>query len=409
MGNVYLKSTCFEVNKIVVQNRNPYIYGVSKKQLLKKIFIFIFILVSLSCENHSTDDLIAVPTVENSSLTLKWNKAYPDDSIDKSIIGLKWALSFIGAELPVNEIGISYQNNLISIDLNKLGLNSNTKEKLTVLHSKIIISEEYQTQNAVDLGRYIVLLIGASEHYYELVGTPSTLSELLGNYTLLPQKGYVNNSGVSLEHRIIEFSEQNGFDQVFLSKEVNPITGEIYEYETIELLSNGQLRFGIFDVNGNRKNNADPSHSNAGKPAKCMWCHESVINQLFTPQNDYSGYLTANELQNTLINYRESHRNLKLQLTNGVDFSQTQQHTLTELLYISFMEPSAERLSLEWNLPLTQVQNLLSSLPTHQYAEFPFLGNLYYRNDIENLAPFDGLAVSSSVREQSTIEVNHLD
>lgn len=371
------------------------------------IYIFLFFL--WSCENHSTDDLIAIPSVENSSLILKWNKAYPDDSIDKSIVGLKWALSFIGAELPSNEVGISYQNNLISIDLNKLGLNSNTKEKLTVLHSKIIISEEYQTQHAVDLGRYIVLLIGASEHYYELVGTPSTLSELLGNYTLLSQKGYVNNSSVSLEHRIIEFSEQNGFNQVFLSKEVNPITGEIYEYETIELLPNGQLRFGIFDVNGNRKKNADPSHSNAGKPAKCMWCHESVINQLYTPQNDYSGYLTANELQNTLINYRESNRNLKLQLTNGVDFSQTQQHTLTELLYISFMEPSAERLSLEWNLPLSQVQNLLSSLPTHQYDEFPFLGNLYYRNDIETLAPFDGLAVSSNVREESIIEVNHLD
>ena len=371
--------------------------------------IYIFLFFIWSCENHSTDDLVAVPTVVNSSLTLKWNKAYPDDSIDKSIVGLKWALSYIGAELPANEVGISYQNNLISIDLNKLGLSANAKEKLSILHSKIVASEEYQTQHAVDLGRYIVLLIGASEHYYELVGTPSTLSELLENYDLLPQKGYVNNSSVSMEHRIIQFSEQNGFNQVFVSKEVNPITGEIYEYETIELLPNGQLRFGIFDVNGNRKTYADPSHSNAGKPAKCMWCHESNINQLFAPQNDYSGYLTANELQNTLINYRESNRNMKLQLTHGVDFSQTQQHTLTELLYISFMEPSAERLSLEWNLPLSQVQNLLSSLPTHQYSEFPFLGNLYYRNDIENLAPFDGLAVSSNVREESIIEVNHLD
>ncbi|MGV3698192.1 hypothetical protein [Flavobacterium sp.] len=373
------------------------------------MIMYIFIFFLWACENHSADDLIAVPSVENSSLVLKWNKAYPDDSIDKSIIGLKWALSFIGAELPVNEVGISYQGNRISIDVNKLGFSSHTKEKMSVLHSKIIASEEYQTQQAIDLGRYIALLIGASEHYYELVGTPSTLSELLGNYTLLPQKGYVNNSGVSLEHRIIEFSEQNGLNQVFLSKEVNPITGEIYEYETIELLPNGQLRFGIFDVNGNRKNNADASHSNAGKPAKCMWCHESVINQLFTPQNDFPGYLTAAELQNTLINYRESHRDLKSQLANGVDFSQTQQHTLTELLYISFMEPSAERLSLEWDLPLAQVQNLLSGLPTHQYSEFSFLGNLYYRTDIETLAPFDGLAVSGNVREASTIEVNHLD
>jgi hypothetical protein len=73
------------------------------------------------------------------------------------------------------------------------------------------------------------------------------------------------------------------------------------------------------------------------------------------------------------------------------------------------MEPSAERLSLEWKMPLKQVQDLLANLPTHIYAEFPFLGNLYYRKDIESLAPFQGLAISSSVREQSEIEVNHLN
>lgn len=370
---------------------------------------YLFFIFLLSCENNSTSDLIDIPSVENPSLLLRWNKAYPDDSIDKSIIALKWALSYIGAELPANEVGISYEDNIVSIDVNKLGFNSNTKEKLTTLHTKIIASNEYQVNQNVDLGRYIALLLGASEHYYELIGLPSTLSELVGNYTLLPQKGYVNNSNVSLEHRIIEFSEQDGFDQVFVSKEVNPITGEIYEYETIELLSNGQLRFGIFDVNGNRKNFADPSHSNAGKPAKCMWCHESVINQMFTPQNDYAGYLTYIDFQSTLINYRESNRNLKLALTNGVDFSQTQQHTLTELAYISFMEPSPERLSLEWNLTLTQIQNMLSGIPTHIHDEFPFLGNLYHREQIENLSPFHGLAVSSSVREQSVIEVNHLN
>jgi hypothetical protein len=368
---------------------------------MKKIIFIIVLFGILSCENNSTNDLIDVIDT-SSNLHLKWNKAYPDDTIDKSIIGLKWGLSYVGARLPSNEVGISYLGNSISIDINKLGFNPNA-------HAKIISSNEYQINNSIDLGRYIALLIGASEHYYELIGTPNTLTEILNNYTLLPQKGYVNNSSVSLEHRIIQFSEQNGFNQLFLSEEVDPITGEIYEYETIELLENGQLRFGIFDVNGNRKNSADAFHSNAGKPAKCIWCHESTINQMFTPQNDYLGYLTFTEFQNTLINYRESNRNLKLAITDGVDFSQTQQHTLTELLYISFMEPSAERLSLEWNLPLTQVQNLLSSLPTHIYTEFPFLGNLYYRNDIENWAPFQGLSVSSSVREFSVIEVNHIN
>ncbi len=212
-----------------------------------------------------------------------------------------------------------------------------------------------------------------------------------------------------MEHRIIRFSEQSGFNQLFLSEEVDPVSGEIYEYETIELLPNGQLRFGIFDTEGNRKNNADATHSNAGKPAKCMWCHESNINQMFTPQNDYSGYLPYADFQNTLISFRESNRNQKLALTDGVDFAQTQQHTLTELLYISFMEPSAERLSVEWNLPLAQVTDLLSGLPTHVYDEFPFLGILYDRKDVESLAPFQGLSVSSRVREESQIEVNHLN
>lgn len=374
-------------------------------RLMKKLLFISILLLFVSCENDTYYEL----QNRDDALHLKWNKAYPDDTIDKSLIGLKWGLSYVGAMLPTTLNGISTSNNIISININKLGFSESAIEKLTKLNLKIKESQEYRTTNAVDLGRYVTLLLGASEHYYEIIGTPQTLTEVLNRYTLLPQKGYVNNSGVSLENRIIKFSDQNGFNQIFLSEEVNPVSGKVFEYETIELLPNGQLRFGIFDVNGNRKNNADPSHSNAGKPGKCMWCHESTINQMYNTQNDYAGYLTYNEFQNTLISYRESNRKQKLALTNGVDFSQTQQHTLTELLYISFMEPSAERLSLEWKMPITQVQGLLSNLPTHIYTEFPFLGNLYYRKDIENFAPFQGLPVSSSVREQSEIEVNHLN
>ena len=375
---------------------------------MKNLILLIGIILFIGCQSNTYSDLIE-KNDESFDLNLKWNKAYQEDSIDKSLIGLKWALSYLGAKLPKNLVGISASNSIISLNINQLGFNEKAIEKLLKLNIKIKQSQEYKVTNSIDLGRYVSLVLGASEHYYEIIETPKKLSDLIANYTLKTEKGYVNNSGVSLEHRIIEFSEQNGFNQVFLSKEVDPITQEIYEYETIELLPNGQLRFGIFDVNGNRKPNADPTHSNAGKPAKCAWCHESSINPLFSPQVDFTGYLTANQFQNTLINYRQSNRNLKLALLDGVDFSQTQQHTLTELLYISFMEPSAERLSLEWNLPINQVQNLLSGLPIHTYDEFPFLGNLYYRKDIENLAPFQGLSVSTSVREQSTTEINHLN
>jgi len=372
---------------------------------MKKFLFISILLLFVSCESDTYYEL----QNHDTALYLKWNKAYPDDTMDKSLIGLKWGLSYVGAKLPASLNGISTSNNVISINITKLGFSESAIEKLSKLNLKIKESQEYRTTNAIDLGRYITLLLGASEHYYEIVGVPNRLDAILNQYTLSPEKGYVNNSNVSFEHRIIQFSEQNGFNQVFISKEIDPNSGQIHEYETIELLPNGQLRFGIFDANGNRKNNADASYGKAGKPGKCMWCHESSINQMYTSQNDFTGYLSASAFQNKLINYKESNRNLKLTLVDGVDFSQTQQHTLTELLYISFMEPSAERLSLEWGIPLTQVQSLLSNLPTHIYAEFPFLGNLYNRKDIENLAPFQGLSVSSSVREQSIIEVNHLN
>ncbi len=371
---------------------------------MKKIVFIILIVLFLSCTNDSYSDLIETDT----SINLKWSKAYSEDSIDKSLIGLKWALSYMGAVLPKSNTGFIVNNNRIIMDLEKVGFNDNALKKLLILSNKIKNTSEYKQNNSVDIGRYVTLLLGASEHYYEILEIPNTLNEILNQYHLLPEKGYVNNSGVSLEHRIIQFSEQNGFNQLFFCQEIDPITGVVYEYETIELMTNGQLRFGIFDINGLRKNRVDAEHSNAGKPAKCMWCHESTINQLFTVQNNYNGYLTYPEFQNKLITYRESNRVMKLGLIDGVDFSQTQQHTYTELLYISFMEPSAERLSIEWNLPLSQVQNLLSNFSTHIYPEFPFLGELYDRNEIESIAPFQGLPVSTSVRETSSVEVNHL-
>ena len=371
-----------------------------------KYKLILIIILLYSCSSDSFSDLVDV----NTTIQLKWNKAYENDTLDQSVIGLKWALSYLGATLPEGDMGFSYTNTTITIDVIKLGFNTNAEAYMLELIEIIKLSDEYQTTNHVDLGRFIALTIGASEHYYKIIGTPNTLNEVLMNYTLLPAKGYIDNSTVSNEHRILEFSEQLGFNQLFITTEVDPNTQEIYEYETIELLTNGQLRFGIYNAEGIRIPSANATHTNAGKPAKCMWCHESTINPLFAPQNNYTNYLTYNELQNTLLSYRAQHNQNKISLfPDGVDYSQTQQHTLTELLYISFMEPSAQRLSYEWNLPLSEIESILEGLDTHIYEEFPFLGNLYHRKDVESFAPFQGILVSDNIREESEIEVNYLD
>jgi len=350
----------------------------------------------------------AEKTNVDKTLTLKWNKAYPDDTIEKSALGLEWSYSFVGALLPNSPSGITVGTETIVINPDDLGFNDDASQKMKLLHQKIKASQEYKRNKTIDLGRYITLLIGASEHYYSLTGMPKKINDAVAAYTLEPEVGYVNNSEVSLIHRSIRYSKPDNLKQFFVAAEIDSVTGRVYEYETWELMPNGQPRFGIYDDAGNLKSSADKEFTTAGKPAKCMWCHESSIQQMFRPQRDFAGKLIASELQEKLIGFNQLLQKNRMGLPGLIDFSQKQQHTFTELLYIAFMEPSAERLALEWNLPLVEVQQLLTGLPTHVYREFPFLGNLYHRHNVEKLAPFQGLKVSGNVREGSEIEVNHL-
>lgn len=341
-------------------------------------------------------------------LNLIWNKAYEADTAEKSLTGLEWTLSYMGATLPKLDTGIVRIDSLFVIDLQKVGFSDKAVSNMLKLHETIRSSEEYQKTNTVDMGRYVSLLMGSPEHYYALVDMPEQVEDLLTDYDLGPYQGYVNNSGVSLEHRIIRYSNQSGFNQLFISAEVDSISGDTIEFETVDLLPNGQPRFGIFEADGRRRTHADPKHSRGGKPSKCMWCHESGIQPMFKEQMSMPEFLTYEQFQDTLWKFKRSHFALQKELTDGVDYAKTQQHTLTEILYIAFMEPSAERLSREWKLPLEEVQKRLSKLETHVHHEFPFLGQLYHRNEIEMYAPYTSVPVSGSIREPSETEVNYM-
>ena len=343
--------------------------------------------------------------IEN-QITLQWYSGFADETMEDALLGLKWALASIGCST-LNSSSISvHSGQIIEIQTDKLGLNLKAEKNLLFLHAQLKNSEEYLLKSSIDIGRYITLLIGASEHYYRLVGMPDHLNELKAVYELGEAQGYVNASGVSSKDRIISFSDQTGFKQLFIAEEVHPETGEVLEFETLDLMPNGQVRFGIFDSGGNRINAADPVTSSAGKPGKCMWCHESKIQPLFEYQLDYEGYLTGLQLADTLSYFRSYHTTNQLALMNGIDYGDSQAHQLTELLYISFMEPSAARLANEWGMTELQVNERLSTLTTHLHEEFPFLGDLYDRNEVELYAPYSSVAVSTHVREKSEQEVN---
>lgn len=374
----------------------------------KRTFIFsslavFFVVFVTGCTRDKT-----LP-FQDDTLILKWHQSYSDDSFEKAITGLNWAFSQIGVEQRLSNDWISFSTETITINSNELALSAPAKQSLQKLHHAIQQSIAYRSQGYTDIGHYVTLILGSSEHYYQLVELPEQLSDLQAQYALTSSIGYISNSAISEEHRELYFTLQNGLSQLFISQEIDSITGETLEFETLDLLPNGQLRFGVYDPSGQRIIGALPGVSSAGKPGKCMWCHESVIQPLFHPQALKAGYLTPIELADTLIHFRNAHQNKQVLLSEGVDFTNAQGHVFMELLYISYMEPSAARLALEWNMSESDVQSLLSGLSTHLQEEFTFLGNLYHRKDVEAFAPFAPLKVSSSVRERIGVEVNYLD
>ena len=365
------------------------------------VILFIGLLLS-GCRKDVNE-----PTDKNSILLI-WSKAYPAETYNSVKTGLEWALSSIGAS-DFERNGIyKIGNDKFHIDPTLLGFPQLNETKLIAFHQKLKSSEEYYTNDGIDLGRYISLIIGATEHYYTLTGVPNHINEILDAYEFSDLAGFVNNSGVSRINREITFSNPSGIKQIFVAKELNDAK-TLIEFETIEIMENGQLRFGIFDASGKRINASDPTNSSAGKPAKCMWCHESRIQPLLAVQDNHEGYLTYIQFRDTLDYFRNNQIHQQLTLLKGVDYVDELAHTNTEIIYISFMEPSAYRLSQEWNISIAEVERRLANLVTHTHPEFPFLGELYDRLDTENYAPFKGLPVSSSIREKSDIEVNHFD
>lgn len=350
--------------------------------------------------------------MDKKEIHLKWNKSYVSDNLDKNITALKWCLSFLGSNIASDTLssGIRIKKpNTIILNIHQLGFNKNATRYLKKLNTKIKKTEEYQKTHTVDLGRYIALTIGSSRHYYNIVNTPKKLREYYSLYTFDSISGYIDNSSISLVDRIISISKSSSKNkQAYIAAEVDSITKEIYEYETVEVMPNGQIKFGIYDKNGLLKDAANTSITNAGKPAKCIWCHETGIQPTFRTQKDHDGYLSYQELSDTLDYYNKQLRSYQDSLWLDKKIKNKRLHTEMEVTYIAFMEPSAEHLANEWGISLQEVQNRLKHLKTHRHHEFDFLGDLYHRSNVDSISPWKVLKVPLHIREKSTNEVNYL-
>jgi hypothetical protein len=353
----------------------------------------------------SCDKNIQEPNV----IYLKWNKSHEIDNLEKNKAGLIWALSFLGSNISLDSTltGITHTKDVIRLDVSKVGFPDKAIPHLQSLHTVIQNSEAYQKKGTIDLGRYIALTIGSPNHYYKIADIPLQLVDLKSQYTFDTLTAYINNSSISKIDREIQYSIHNNTPKrAFISAERDTITGEIQEFETVELMTNGLSRFALYDLEGNLKTVGEERVTRAGKPAKCMWCHESGIQQLFRKQIDIKNHLSSGDFLDSLKRYNRELRVYQDRVWQDSLIKNRRLHTEMEVAYISFMEPSVEQLANEWQISKRKVLKKVAHLKTHRHHEFGFLGNLYHRKDVDPLAPFSALEVPEYIREVSNNEMN---
>jgi hypothetical protein len=360
-----------------------------------------------SCVNH---DLY--PSSDDLKINLRWVKSYPNETRSQIVTGLAWNLSFLGAKLPKRSMKTSVRwlnESVFTLNISSVGFSQKAIQAIVVLLTEIKNSDEYKKTGAIDLGRFIVLTLNSSYHYYAITGAAATLNQYKNQYHFNEVKGAVINSSIATGHRIVSIAESDYVSKLAFIAEEGTGSAEAgnflaEEFETLDVMPNGQLRFALYDIKGELKSGASQKLTMAGKPAKCLWCHEINIQSL-NEMGSVPSYIPYETFVRILQQSRETIERYRTTLWSDIDFSRKQDHTQGELLYIGFMEPSVYRLANEWVIDREVVSQMLNGLATHAHEEFSFLGDqLYDRKTVDELSPYGVIRVPDDAREPSLYE-----
>ena len=352
---------------------------------------------------------------EQYTLQVRWCKAYPAEQWLNIRQGIAWTLSYLGATLPKNAIYRTIKStedpSIVELNFAQAGFSPTALHALKTILDSLKRTAEYDRFCSIDLGRLVVLTVHSPHHYYRITGMPRSLASFRSLHEM--DKGVLQfpvvRSSIATGNRIVEFKTGKQPTQwAFVAAEghgrMELDNFVATEYEVFDIMPNGQLRFAIYDRNGALHTATPLEMGEAGKPGNCLWCHESSLQTLFTPTFNVPGALSVSAFRDTIKTLKKNLLQYQKAQKSDIDFDSVYQHTQHELLYITFMEPSAERIANEWNMPIKKVQQYLARLPQHRNEEFPWMGLLYHRRDIDPLAPIKQVRIPSSVRAPSDFE-----
>lgn len=347
------------------------------------------------------------------SINLHYTLNYEGDSWDKNRTGFLWALSYLGAELPKDAFNKSIEwkdSRTFQINFESIGFNRQAISVLNILVDSLKATEQYKKNNYIDLAQFVTLTIGSSWHYYAITNVPATYNEFKKIRRFKNEEVFaVTHSSVAKHSRLLKFiASDNVLNSVFVAEEgEGDFANHTFKpvgYEVLDVMHNGQLRFAIYDSEGKLTDSSPTALGAAGKPAKCLWCHEVVFQPLFVKTDTLPGFMRPNKFQKIIEIQNELLKVYRNSLSSDVNFDHKQDHTLMELLYISYMEPSLDKLSQEWQMKKEDLKMILQNCEMHQHVEFDFMKNVYARKDIEKHAPFKSMLSADDVREPGMYE-----
>jgi len=380
---------------------------------LRTLWLLPVVALWMALAGACAHDQAELPIAESEhTLYLRWPQSYPGETHRQVETGLKWTLSFLGAELREGSFdrAIAWNGDRLTLRLDRVGFSDNALAAVSELLRVIRQSKEYTQTQGIDIGRFVMLTLNASNHYYAITGMPKTLSAFETVKAFDPVEAAIIESSVAYSHRAVRVPDTLSANTAwaFIAQEgagsLEDGSFVLAEYEVLDLMPNGQFRFALYSPAGDLLTHGDSTLGQAGKPAKCLWCHEIGLQEAYLAKTKVPGYHHPGIFGSIIRNRTQALDNYRGTLNGDIDFTQNQEHTQSELLYITFMEPSAMRLALEWNTTETEVKELLKGLPTHTHPEFSFLGELYNRSDVEPFAPYEGIRISDAPREPSEYE-----
>lgn len=324
---------------------------------------------------------------------LRWVRGHDGETWRDARAGLMWSLSLLGAEPPADgsalaRVDAGADDATFILDLAAAGFDDRARAAMEDAVAPLLASEEVDQAGHMDLGRFLMWTLYAPGRYYGVTGAcPTRAGWEADTLVAEPARYGVTTSFLVEGQRWVRFNpgpaDVGGIGLLAIEGE-GELDGNFVEteYETVDVMPNGQQRYAVYDADGDLI--AAAAETPAGQPGKCMWCHEVGI-QRGSPENaGVEGALSfdafageAAAMDAVLAAWRGAR-------ATETDWSTYEVHEHGELIALQFLRPPPDRVAREWGVSRAEVDAL--GLPSAEDPEHPELGPLLWRADVDAAA-----------------------